>query len=122
MITRKEHMDNLDPYVPGQVSPGHQAYYAQFVNEAVKREVLDKVTLERLQASTDPHMNDIELAVWDKMAGGSGRAHHGDSRVYHRPFWLNEKLIKEAGEGYTLSTGVCILKAAARILIEEHKA
>ena len=120
MITRKEHMDNLEPYIPGQgPSKGHRAYYAQFVTRAAKALVERTVGIDALKASTDPFMNDIPLAVWDQMAGGSGRAHAGDSKVYRIPHHVPYAKLKEAGDGYSLSVGVSILKEAARQLVEE---
>ncbi len=110
MQTRKEYMDTLPAYVPGQVSNHHRRYWAQFVTQGALSIVRNTVGLDRLRASTDPYLNDIELAVWDRMAGGSGRV----------PNYMPYSKIKEAGEGYSLSTGVCILKEAARQLIEQE--
>ena len=121
MITRKDYMDNLDPYVPGEVSKGHRAYYAQFVTASARELVKRTVGMDALLASQDAFMNDIPLAVWDRMAGGSGRAGQGDSRVYHIPRHVPMGLIREAGEGYSLSTGVCIVKEAARQLVDEAR-
>ncbi len=120
MQTRKEYMDTLPAYVPGQVSDHHRRYWAQFVTQGALEIVRKTIGLDRLRASTDPYLNDIELAVWDRMAGGSGRANQGDSKVYHVPNYMPYSKIKEAGEGYSLGTGVCILKEAARQLIEEE--
>lgn len=105
MITRKEYMENS--------SELHHDYYAQFVTEATKQFVLSHIGIDRLLASTDDHLNDIEVPRYE---GGI--------------YWLwgrapvNVALAKQAGEcvaNPTPSCCTCVGKAAAKILIEEHK-
>jgi len=60
---------------------------------------------EELLASTDEHLNDLGLARWDDLA----------RRCY--PL-LNQEAIKAAGQLWSLSTGVCTLKAQAKAQIE----
>lgn len=121
MITRKEYIDTLPKYLSPESFAHHRRYWAQFVNPAIRQRVISAIGLERLVNSTDPYLNDIPLAEWDKLAGGSGRAHHGDSKVYFVPNWINREQLKEVGEGYSLGTGVCIAKEAARQIADEHK-
>ncbi len=46
----------------------HRAYYAQYVTPEAVRGVVSYVGAERILASTDEHMNDIPLRLWDSMA------------------------------------------------------
>lgn len=43
----------------------HQQYYAQFVTEYIKTQILTVFTPAELKASTDPYMNDLPRARWD---------------------------------------------------------
>jgi len=95
MKTRKQYLD-------GEVS--HREYHAQFVNGIIKANVLNAVGLDRLMSSTDPHLNDIPLAIWDAI-----------------PVFNVDKPMREAGDYLTLAGKVCICKEAARQIIEENK-
>lgn len=104
MMTRKEYMTNSD-------FTKHHAYYSQFVTEGVKQRVRDAVCIEKLAKSYqegDTHLNkDYSCSkVWDRVMPVT------PSNIY--------KMIKEAGETNSISTQVCIVKAAARILIAEY--
>lgn len=97
MFTRNDYMENRCT---------HRQYYGQFVNEGTKQLVLTRIGKARLLESKDEHMNDIPLGMWDRLvprAPGSGK-------------------FKEAGDYYTLSGGVCMLKEAARQIIENEVA
>lgn len=91
----------------------HREYYGQFVGPYVKQLVVDRIGLPRLLASRDPHLNDIPLGVWD-----SFWVSHTPSMHIKPPLAIGV-LLREAGEGNSASTGTCILKEAARQLIEE---
>lgn len=103
MKTRTEYMDK-------KIS--HRAYYAQFVTQHVRNLVLARIGMDRLLKSHDEHLNDIPLALWDSFwvsnAGG----------MHIVPPSSITALLREAGEGNSASTGTCILKEAARQLIE----
>lgn len=73
----------------------HRAYYAQYVGEQVKL-LVARVFGGELYKSKDPHLNDLELRRWDAL--------------------------KANGDYLTLGTGVCVLKEAARQLIESQSA
>jgi hypothetical protein len=88
-------------YMNGKIS--HREYQAQFVNDNVKRMVIDAIGIERLKKSKDEHFNDIPLHIWDNIG---------------LPYGISEKL-KEAGDYYTLAGQVCILKEAGRQLLEK---
>lgn len=108
MITRKEYMADSNRL--------HHAYYLQFATEATKRLVLTHITKARIMASTDEHMNDIPLAMWDRI----------NERVR---LSCNTKLLRaaeittDANEGadyppnqypWSTNTGTCIAKAVAK--------
>lgn len=86
----------------------HREYWGQYVTESIKEAVASAMTLDRLVASTDPHLNDIGLRRWDNLS------------------WLTDthvmrEVLAERGDGWSWSTNTCILKEAARQLIEEHQ-
>lgn len=88
----------------------HRQYYAQFVTPYIKGSVRDVIGLDRLMSSTDEHLNDIPLHRWDRLSGAlrvvlSIPNEYGDGKRY-----------------YSLGGGVCILKEAARQIIEEQEA
>lgn len=108
MITRKEHVSR--EYVDAATAMArHREYYSQFVTPEVKQLVLRHIGRERLLRSKDPHLDDIGLALWDPLIG-----HIAGSEVV--------TLLREAGDFLSLGTGVCILKEAARQIIEEERA
>lgn len=86
----------------------HREYYRQFVNPFVTRMVERVITTERLLKSSDQrYFNDIALGRWDMMVPA---------------LWsmVSQDLLDQAGEIRTLGTGVSILKAAARQLVEGY--
>lgn len=97
MITREQ-------YLRGEFS--HREYYSQFVTQGVKDKVLYRLPIETLKASTDPHFNDIQLSIWDSM-------------MPIWPFYINSR-IKQCGDYLTKAGAVCILKEAAKQIIEEN--
>ena len=97
--TRKEYM------AKSHEDRDHHAFYAQFVTEAEKAEVIRMWTLEGLCSSVDEHMNDRPLKYWDRGCLS----------------YESSQLMKQAGMGYSLSNLVCTLKTAARIVVAEAK-
>lgn len=85
----------------------HREYYGQFVTEAIKGMVLSAFTLEELLNSNDEHLNDLPLSRWDQLAGGMGST-------------LKDRALREAGDFSSLGSSVCILKEAARQIIEAN--
>lgn len=92
----------------------HQTYYAQFVNEAVLGVVRSAIGVKAIKSSTDPHFNDIPLHRWDniepliRQSIDTGLFKACNNTTYgeeHRDKFL-----------WSLSNGVCIAKAAARII------
>jgi hypothetical protein len=45
----------------------HREYYGQFVTDTVKARVMQGIGRDRLLASTDEHLNDIPLRMWDNL-------------------------------------------------------
>lgn len=83
----------------------HREYYAQFVNDSIRAIV--KEAIPEIFRSKDEHFNDISLRRWDML-------------VSFIPYPVAGKL-KELGDYMTLAGGVCILKEAARQLVEAAK-
>ena len=98
IYTRDEYMKDSQTDGPA----AHRRYYGQFVTPGTKYRVLSAIGLDRLMKSTDPHLNDIPLELWDRLTPqlpGSGG-------------------FTKAGDYYTLANGVCLAKEAARQIIE----
>jgi hypothetical protein len=94
-FTRKEYMSKVCT---------HKQYYAQFVTENMKNDVIRAIGKDALMNSTDEHLNDIPLKKWDRLASGVV------------PFYVNSAM-RELGDYPTLGGLVCIAKEAARQVI-----
>lgn len=89
----------------------HHEYYSQFVTQTVKALVVKHIgnanfLVKKLAA--DSNLNNIPLDMWDQVV------------TLHR--WVGE--IDEHGDGkkiYSLSNGICVLKTAARMIVEEKE-
>lgn len=86
----------------------HREYYGQFVNSTIKARVLSAFTLAELLASTRESFNDLPLSRWDMLAGGMATT-------------LCSRQLKEAGDGHSLGSAVCILKEAAQQIVDEAR-
>lgn len=84
----------------------HRRYFSQYVTSTVLRVVCRNITLRALLASTEESFNDIPLALWD--------------RLVPELFSLKDALRKN-GDALSQGVGVCILKEAARELVEAHR-
>lgn len=94
----------------------HREYWAQFVTPSMKAMVLNNITLERLQRSTDQvNFNDISLMKWDWM---KSHTFHMLNMTKWREIQYPE-YVGLTSVGWSLSDNVCILKEAARQLVEE---
>jgi hypothetical protein len=82
----------------------HRRYFGQFVTQRTINRVVQSIGADRIKASTNEHMNDIPLHLWDRLVPGLP----GSSRF------------KEAGDWYTLANGVCLAKEAARQWLEQN--
>lgn len=83
----------------------HREYYEQFVSDEIKSTVRQIVGIDALRKSTDEHLNDISLRDWDAIS------------LEHKAE-LSNKFI-QAGDFYSLAGGVCVAKAAARLILAE---
>ena len=97
-ITRTEYLSNS--------SELFDAYWRQFVTGQTIRFVQANIGVEKLQASTWEHLNDV--VNWQN----GGRSWLWDCSP------VNTELLKELGESDCPSTRTCVGKAAARIILE----
>lgn len=100
MITRND-------YMAGNCT--HREYHAQFVTNLIKKTVKTVIGLDKLLASTDKYLNDIPLRRWDILAAN--------------PYLFTglSKQMKLCNDYPTQAGLVCILKEAAKQIIEEAK-
>ncbi len=96
MMTRHQYLA-----IGGQEA--HRQYYSQFVSTGVKTDVLQRIGLNRLLKSSDPHFNDIPLMEWDRISTCTTSI---------------DRALREAGDYPTLGGLVCIYKEAARQIVE----
>lgn len=90
----------------------HRQYYGQFVSPAIKAVILRQIGRPVLMASKDGHLNDIPLAQWDAMSSNN-------KSLLAIPNELDSGFSDSNGQRiYSLGGGVCILKEAARQMIE----
>jgi hypothetical protein len=82
----------------------HEEYYAQFVTQGVLDRVKSAFSRRALEAGKNEHFNNIPLEYWDRLM----------SVV---PFEIAGKL-KACGDYPTKAGIVCILKEAARQMLE----
>lgn len=94
LFTRKQYLDN---------ECTHDQYYGQFVTESTINTVLSYFSKEKLieYYASDKKLNNIKLSVWDRM-----------------PLYAATYKMKDCGDYLTMSGHVCILKRAARMIIE----
>lgn len=102
MMTHKEYMTNSN-------FDKHREFYGQFVTPYMKDRVEMVVSIKQLAADLkggDTHLNKTYSCskVWDKLS----------------MVGLMNAKIKELGGCTSISTGVCIIKEAARQLAEEY--
>lgn len=95
-------------YTAEERMKAHRKYYAQFVNAAVIEFVVYVIGKDKILASTDPHMNDIPLKLWDNM----------HTRLPLQP-GIFQKLT--GSNFYSMSDSICIAKEAAKQYQEQHK-
>ncbi|SHG04484.1 hypothetical protein [Dysgonomonas macrotermitis] len=94
VITRKQ-------YLNGEAT--HDEYYSQFVTDATINMLLRFLSKERLTEAynENPNLYSIKLQVWDDL-----------------PLIAYTYKMREAGDWPTPAGKVCILKCAARMIIE----
>lgn len=94
----------------------HRTYWSQFVTEGVKELVLRHIPKDKLMAAEYPHFNDIPLQRWDRM-------HVGVPQYVKNAICDSNASMYPPGTegGYSLSDMVCVLKEAARQIVEREK-
>jgi hypothetical protein len=85
----------------------YDEYYSQFLTADNIKYVEANVGRERIINSTDDNFNDIDIRHWDRI-------------VYNLKPLVSDELLILAQEGWSLMTGVCIAKQAARIIWREN--
>lgn len=100
LITRDDYMSN---------KATHDEYYNQFVTEGIKNIVLSRFTKDQLTKAyrQDKNFNTLALRYWDELANAF--LSHG-----------TRERLKECGDSYSLGGGVCILKQAAKHIVNEQ--
>jgi hypothetical protein len=97
MITRKQYLNK-------EVT--HRQYYAQFVTPRIKQEVAKRFGVEKLAKAfaVDENLNNIDLRHWDALS------------------MLTHNILRRGHDegGWTLCFNTCVLKEAARQVIEEN--
>lgn len=90
-----------ESYVKGKIT--HEEYYSQFVTPEIRQAVADRFNVKRLQEAGE-HFNGIPIAQWDNLGLSF---HHA----------LRDEF-KERGDGLSISGVLCVLKVAARQIVE----
>jgi len=90
-------------YLNGKIS--HEDYYSEIAKRAGVAFTKDDSIVKEAMKSTDEHLNDIELYRWDAIAHGSQNA--------------IDKAMRELGDFWSLSGGVCVVKQAVRNAINK---
>jgi hypothetical protein len=103
MITR-------DDYVSGRNT--HDEYYSQFIGDLAVSYVVNTIGKKLIESSTDEHMNNIPLSMWDRL-----QMH----LLINRDFWRSANLHDNKSTfPWSASDNVCLAKAAAQIHKEKQ--
>lgn len=115
---------NRDDYMSGAVD--HQTFYCAVADAigraAVERAVLMVANLDAIKRAlaTDKNLNNIPLAKWDGMDGYIRGAVRANGPAVMAVSWSGQPL-KPNTVCWSLSESVCVLKAAARRMVEESR-
>ncbi len=106
MITRTEYLERSSASVFRYERKKHyREYHAQFIGKRAIDYVLRCIGEKAIRNSTDEHMNDIPLALWDRL----------DMRPHISTKLLSEATGSQPGRyQWAPSDNVCIAKEAAR--------
>jgi hypothetical protein len=102
-------MANRQEYMENKVT--HREYYGQYVTEDIKQMVVKRFSVEELKDALeyDEHLNNIPLRNWDILAS-----------IFTLYLNIFREQLKKNGDDYSLAGGVCILKEAAKQVVEEN--
>lgn len=98
MFTRRD-------YLKGHCS--YDEYYLQFLNPALVDFIRKKIGTETILKTNN--LNDIPLHVWDEL-------------IFHIKALIQSDVIIETQEGWSIATGVCVAKRAAKFIKDAHNA
>ena len=107
MFTRKDYLDKKCT---------HRQYWAQFVTRSMRELVRRRIGLERLQSSSNEYFSDVTtLSAWDEMKNATFTMLDQQKwREIQYPEYTDPGSI-----GWSSSDNTCLLKEAARQLVEE---
>ena len=107
MHTRKDYLDQKCT---------HREYWAQFVTPGMRGMVQHRMDMKRLQSSTNEYFSDVTtLRDWDVMKDATFRMLDQKAwRDIQYPEYTDPRSI-----GWSLSDNTCLLKEAARQLVEQ---
>lgn len=111
-------MKTRQDYLDGKIS--HRDYYAQFITATMVQQVIDNIGIERIKNSKDEHLSDIPMKEWDALSGHGWRISGGQEVMTGRIQYsvTFRDLCKQANEGISSSTMICVYKEIARQLVE----
>ena len=95
-------MKTRQEYIYGKVT--FSEYYLQFITPELEKAVSEKIGIDAVKASNDPHLNDIPLRKWDNLF-----------QDYNLKKGIALKM-QEAGDYLSLAGAVCTAKECARLL------
>jgi hypothetical protein len=106
MMTKKEYL-NAPRQTQVDSTSIHRRYHSQFVTPELKENIEKYFGDEYLIASfyKDSNFNSIPLHEWDGI-------------VHLYKVFVDLERLQQAGEGWSVAAGVCILKEAAKQLVE----
>ena len=101
MYTRKQYLNNKCTF---------EEYYSQLVSESTKKTVLNYFSKEELEKmyKKDNHFNSVSLDIWDNIGAIANRRENLSSKF------------KELDDYCTLAGLVCVVKTAARQIINKN--
>lgn len=85
----------------------HDQYYRQYINKEILDFVCKSIGKDKIMTSKDKNFNDIPLKYWDYIS----------KQVQN----MCDATMHKLGEVQSLSTGVCIAKAAAKLIRNTEK-
>lgn len=92
----------------------HDQFYSQFVTLDILQLVGKQIGIKRIRQSTDPHFNDIPLQKWDRLSDSMRNLI--DAKLWKQLYNTTYRPQDQNNFIWSLSCGVCIAKAAARII------
>jgi hypothetical protein len=95
MKTRRDYIDGKATF---------SEYYTQFITPELINAVKEKIGIDRVKESNDPHLNDIPLSKWDSIF-----------LDYNLKKGISLRM-QDAGDFLSMAGAVCTAKECARLL------